>query len=93
MARRFPVTRFIQPRIECELGFVIGKRLKGPNCTIFEVLNATDYVVPCIEIVDSRTHRIDPETQKPSGVLDSIADNAAAGALVVGGRAGAAAGR
>ncbi len=81
-----PITRFIQPRIECELGFVIGKRLKGPNCTIFEVLNATDYVAPCIEIVDSRTHRIDPETQRPSGVLDSIADNAAAGALVVGGR-------
>jgi 2-oxo-hept-3-ene-1,7-dioate hydratase len=80
-----PVSRFIQPRIECELGFVIGKRLKGPNCTIFDVLNATDFVVPCLEIVDSRTHRIDPETQRQSSVLDSIADNAAAGALIVGG--------
>ena len=73
-----PIARFVQPRIECELGFVIGKRLKGPNCTIFDVLSATDYVVPCLEIVDSRTHRIDPETKRQSG-------NAAAGALIVGG--------
>ena len=80
-----PIARFVQPRIECELGFVIGKRLKGPNCTIFDVLSATDYVVPCLEIVDSRTHRIDPETKRQSGVLDSIADNAAAGAVIVGG--------
>jgi 2-oxo-hept-3-ene-1,7-dioate hydratase len=80
-----PIARFVQPRIECELGFVIGKRLKGPNCTIFDVLSATDYVVPCLEIVDSRTHRIDPETKQQSGVLDSIADNAAAGAVIVGG--------
>jgi len=35
-----PMSRFIQPRLECELGFVMGKRLKGPNCTIFDVLNA-----------------------------------------------------
>lgn len=83
---QIPITRFCQPRIECELGFVIGKRLKGPNCSIFDVLNATDYVVPCLEIVDSRTHRIDPETNQRSSVLDSIADNAAAGALVIGGR-------
>jgi len=41
-----PVNRFIQPRLECELGFVIGRRLRGPNCTIFDVLSATDYVVP-----------------------------------------------
>jgi 2-oxo-hept-3-ene-1,7-dioate hydratase len=81
-----PISRFCQPRMECELGFVIGKRLKGPNCSIFDVLSATDYVVPCLEIVDSRTHRIDPETKRQSSVLDSIADNAAAGALVVGGR-------
>jgi 2-oxo-hept-3-ene-1,7-dioate hydratase len=80
-----PIARFVQPRIECELGFVIGKRLKGPNCTIFDVLSATEYVVPCLEIVDGRTHRIDPETKQQSGVLDSIADNAAAGAVIVGG--------
>jgi 2-oxo-hept-3-ene-1,7-dioate hydratase len=81
-----PVSRFIQPRFECEIGFVIGRRLKGPNCTIFDVLSATDYVVPAAEIVDNRAHRIDPETDKPRNVLDSIADNAGCAALIIGGR-------
>jgi len=44
------MSRFIQPRLECEIGFVIGRRVKGPNCSIFDVLSATDYVVPCAEI-------------------------------------------
>jgi 2-oxo-hept-3-ene-1,7-dioate hydratase len=60
--------------------------LKGPNCTIFDVLTATDYVVPAAEIVDGRTHRMDPESGKPRCVLDSIADNAGNAALIVGGR-------
>jgi 2-oxo-hept-3-ene-1,7-dioate hydratase len=81
-----PMARFIQPRLECEVGFVIGRRLKGPNCTIFDVLSATDYVVPTAEIVDGRAHRIDPDTDKPRTVLDSIADNAGNAALIVGGR-------
>ncbi len=81
-----PVGRFIQPRLECEVGFVIGRRLRGPDCTIFDVLNATDYVVPTAEIVDGRAHRIDPETDKPRSVLDSIADNAGNAALIIGGR-------
>jgi 2-oxo-hept-3-ene-1,7-dioate hydratase len=81
-----PMSRFIQPRLECELGFIIGRRLRGPDCTIFDVLGATDYVVPAAEIVDGRTHRIDPETDRPRCVLDSIADNAGNAALIVGGR-------
>ena len=83
---QIPMGRFIQPRLECELGFVIGRRLKGPNCTIFDVLSAIDYVMPAAEIVDGRTHRVDPETNTPRCVLDSIADNAGNAALVVGGR-------
>ena len=83
---QIPMSRFIQPRLECELGFIIGKRLRGPNCTIFDVLNATDYIIPSAEIVDGRTHRVDPETGAPRKVLDSIADNAGNAALVVGGR-------
>ena len=39
-------TRFIAPRVEVELAFVLGRRLQGPNVTIFDVLDATDYVVP-----------------------------------------------
>ena len=81
-----PMSRFIQPRLECELGFVMGSRLRGPNCTIFDVLNAVDYVVPAAEIVDGRTHRVDPVTNQPRCVLDSIADNAGNAALIVGGR-------
>jgi 2-oxo-hept-3-ene-1,7-dioate hydratase len=80
-----PISRFIQPRLECELGFVLGRRLKGPGCTIFDVLGATEYVVPAAEIVDGRSHRVDPQTQQPRSVLDSIADNAGNAALVVGG--------
>lgn len=81
-----PMARFIQPRLECEIGFVIGKPLSGPDCTLFDVLSATEYVVPTAEIVDGRTYRLDPETQQPRTVLDSIADNAGNAALVRGGR-------
>ena len=81
-----PMSRFIQPRLECELGFVLGRRLAGPGCTIFDVLGATEYVVPAAEIVDGRSHRVDPQTQRPRSVLDSIADNAGNAALIVGGR-------
>ncbi len=80
-----PVSRFINPRLECEIGFVLGSRLEGPNCTIFDVLKATEYVVPAAEIVDGRTHRIDPETGSPRTVLDSIADNAGNAAVIIGG--------
>src|SRR6201986_2435807 len=80
-----PMSRFIQPRLECEIGFVIGRRLKGPNCTIFDVLSATDYVVPTAEIVDGRAHRIDPVTGKQRTGLDSIADNPGNAALIIGG--------
>ena len=81
-----PMSRFLQPRLECELGFVMGKRLKGPNCTIFDVLNAVDYVVPAAEIVDGRAHRVDPITGQTRHVNDSIADNAGNAALIIGGR-------
>jgi 2-oxo-hept-3-ene-1,7-dioate hydratase len=83
---QIPISRFIQPRLECELGFVIGRPLHGPDCTIFDVLDATDYVVPAAEIVDGRSYRVDPETNTPRCVFDSIADNAGNAAVVVGGR-------
>jgi len=81
-----PANRFITPMLENELAFVLAKPLRGPGCTIFEVLNATDYVIPALEIVDLRTRRDDPETRAPRRVVDTIADNAANAALVVGGR-------
>ncbi len=81
-----PFDRFHAPRIEVELAFVLKTGLKGPDCTVFDVLNATDYVTPALEILETRMHRIDPETKVARKVMDTISDNAANAALVVGGR-------
>jgi len=81
-----PASRFISAMLENELAFVLGKPLIGPNCSIFDILNATDYVIPALEIVDLRTRPDDPETKRRRSVVDTIADNAANAALVVGGR-------
>jgi 2-oxo-hept-3-ene-1,7-dioate hydratase len=81
-----PMARFIEPRVEVELAFILGETLKGPDCTLFDVLRATDYVVPAVEIIDARIHRIDPETKRPRKVFDTIADNAANAGIVLGGR-------
>ncbi|REF26359.1 2-oxohept-3-enedioate hydratase [Xenorhabdus cabanillasii] len=81
-----PYERFIVPRIEVELAFVLAKPLPGPNCTLFDVYNATDYVIPTLELIDARCHNIDPETQRPRKVLDTISDNAANGGVIMGGR-------
>ncbi|MGH8014540.1 MAG: 2-oxo-hept-4-ene-1,7-dioate hydratase [Candidatus Binataceae bacterium] len=81
-----PIGRFITPLLENELAFILGKPLKGPNCSIFDVLAATEYVIPALEIVDLRMPRNDPETGAPRKIFDTIADNAANAALVVGGR-------
>ena len=81
-----PFDRFIAPRIEVELAFVLGKPLKGPNVTIFDVLAATDYVVPALEIIDARIEQFDRHTKAPRKVFDTIADNAANAGIVTGGR-------
>ncbi|MEY0726131.1 2-oxo-hept-4-ene-1,7-dioate hydratase [Providencia rettgeri] len=81
-----PTDRFIVPRIEVELAFVLAKPLCGPNCTIFDVYNATDYVIPALELIDARCHNVDPETNRPRKVFDTISDNAANGAVILGGR-------
>ena len=81
-----PFQRFIVPRVEVELAFVLAKPLRGPNCTLFDVYNATDYVIPALEIIDARSHNVDPETQRPRKVFDTISDNAANAGVVMGGR-------
>jgi 2-oxo-hept-3-ene-1,7-dioate hydratase len=82
-----PVGRFITPMLENELAFILGKPLAGPNCSIFDVISATEYVIPALEIVDLRMAR-DPERDGKAQrkVFDTISDNAANGALVIGGR-------
>ena len=81
-----PVDRFIVPRIEVELAFILGKPLKGPDCTVFDVYKATDYVAPALELIDARSHSIDPQSQRPRKVFDTIADNAANAGIILGGR-------
>ena len=82
-----PTDRFIQPRIEAEIAFVMKAPLKGPDVTIFDVLNATDYVTPALEILDTRILRVDPDTKKARTIVDTISDNAANAGIVTGGRA------
>ena len=81
-----PIDRFIAPRVEVELAFILKERLAGPECTIFDVLTATDYVVPAIEIIDARIFQVDPQTKVTRKVFDTISDNAADAGIVLGGR-------
>ncbi len=81
-----PSDRFIATRIEAELAFVMKQRLSGPDCTLFDVLNATDFVVPALEILDTRIQRVDPDTKTTRKIFDTIADNAANAGIVLGGR-------
>jgi 2-oxo-hept-3-ene-1,7-dioate hydratase len=85
-AAEIPADRFIQTRVEAELAFVMGQDLAGADVTIFDVLRATAYVVPALEILDTRIQRIDPETKKTRTICDTIADNAANAGIVTGGR-------
>jgi 2-oxo-hept-3-ene-1,7-dioate hydratase len=71
--------RFSNVRIEMELAFVLGEPISGPDAKIFDVLKATEYVVPAIEILSSR---IEMEGRT---IVDTISDNAAMGAMVYGG--------
>src|SRR5471032_1300218 len=81
-----PVDRFIAPRVEVELAFILSKPLKGPGITLFDVLDATAYVTPAVEIIDARIEQFDRETHAPRKVYDTISDFAANAGIVLGGR-------
>ena len=81
-----PLDRFISPRVEVELAFLLGTALKGPNCTMLDVLRATEYVIPALEVLDARIQRVDPESGRTRTVLDTISDNAGDAGIVIGGR-------
>lgn len=76
--------RFIQPRIEAEIAFIMKAPLSGPNTTVADVLAATEWVAPSLEILDTRILRIDPTSKKTRTVLDTISDNAANAGIVLG---------
>lgn len=81
-----PASRFIAPRVEVELAFVLKRKLEGNHITIDDVLAATDYVTPAIEIIDARIEQFDRHTQAMRKVFDTISDNAANAGIVLGGR-------
>jgi len=79
-----PAGRFIQPRIEAEIAFVMNSPIGGETITRDDVLAATDYITPAIEILDTRILRKDPSTGKTRTVFDTISDNAANAGIVTG---------
>lgn len=79
-----PKGRFIQPRIEAEIAFVMKDAIGGADLTRKDVLAATDYVAPSLEILDTRIVRQDPETGATRKVYDTISDNAANAGVVLG---------
>jgi 2-keto-4-pentenoate hydratase len=70
-----------QPRVEVEVAFVLGQRLEGPGVNVADVLRATEFVMPSLEIIDSRIRAWDIK------LVDTIADNASSARVVLGGRA------
>jgi len=81
-----PADRYIQPRIEAEIAFVMKHPLSGPDVTLFDVIDATDYISPALEILDTRIERVNVETRQARTIFDTIADNAANAGIVLGGR-------
>jgi len=72
------VSSMLSPKIEAEIGFVLGEDLVGPNVTFLDVMMATDYIVPTIEVIDSRVEdwRIK--------LIDTVADNGSSAKVIVG---------
>ncbi|ACY96131.1 MULTISPECIES: 2-keto-4-pentenoate hydratase [Thermomonospora] len=75
-----PAGRFLQPKVEPEVAFVLRAPLAGPGVTVAEAAAAVDFVLPALEIIDSRVR--DWRIALP----DTIADNASSGGVVLGGR-------
>lgn len=72
------LNKFIQPRIEFEIAFVLNKDLKGPGVTMNDVIEATDYVVPALEIIDSRIKDWQIKFE------DTVADNGSSAGAIIG---------
>ena len=74
-----PMRELMQPRVEIEVAFVLGQPLPKQGCNAADVLRATEFILPAIEIIDSRI------ADWKIGIVDTIADNASSAKLVLGG--------
>jgi 2-oxo-hept-3-ene-1,7-dioate hydratase len=81
---QIPAGRFIQPRIEAEIAFVMKEPLFGAEVSRADVMAATDHVAPSLEILDTRIIRRDAETGQARIITDTISDNAANAGIVLG---------
>ena len=70
---------FCVPRVELELAFILGQPLRGPGVTLLDVMRATEYISPSIELIDTRV-------DEPRKIYDTIADNGAGAGIILGGR-------
>ena len=79
-----PADRFIQTRIEAEIAFIMASDLEGATVTRDDVLKATDFIAPALEILDTRIVRVNSTTGAVRKIYDTIADNAANAGIVLG---------
>ncbi|MBO9355041.1 2-oxo-hepta-3-ene-1,7-dioic acid hydratase [Bordetella petrii] len=79
-----PAGRYIEPRIEAEIAFVMKAPLQGEQVTRDNVLAATEFVAPSLEILDTRIVRVDPASGQARVIADTVSDNAANAGIVLG---------
>lgn len=72
-------SRLLQPKVEAEVALVLGSGLPHPDCTVADLLRATAFALPALEIVDSRI------TGWDITIVDTVADNASSGLFVLAG--------
>lgn len=75
---------FCDPKLEVELAFVLANDLSGADLSVDDILDATQYVVPAIELIAARSYRRDPDSGRTRTVVDTIADNAANAGIIMG---------
>lgn len=81
---KVPAGRFIQPRVEAEIAFIMRASLRGAQVSRDDVVAATEFVCPSLEILDTRVQRADPVSGKARTIIDTVADNAANAGIVLG---------
>lgn len=79
-----PARHYIQPRVEAEIAFIMGADLSGAEVTRADVVAATAYVAPALEILDTRILRTDPVSGQARIITDTVSDNAANAGIVLG---------
>tara|TARA_A100001011_G_scaffold87678_2_gene92093 strand:+ start:1668 stop:2474 length:807 start_codon:yes stop_codon:yes gene_type:complete len=79
-----PTNRFIETRVEAEIAFIFNKELEGKNISRQDIIESTEFVLPALEILDTRVLRKDPDTGTLRNVFDTISDNAANAGIVTG---------